>query len=134
MAVKVAQAVHQVQQRAEAAMAGAVMAEDMRAATAARTMHNPVVLALVIFLTIPALGLLVVEAVAEAFPPVAQLTQEPKAAAYRMGEKGGHKTERLPGLTAQLRAEVAAALAVLTATVETVGLAECISVSIFKGV
>lgn len=88
---------------------------------------------LVIFLTTPTLDAPVVEAVGEAFPAMVQLTQKPKAAAYRMAEKEGHKTERLPGPTEAARVAVAAALAVLTATVATVGLVECISASIFKG-
>lgn len=127
MAVRVVQAAHQAQQRAEAETEAVAMAEDMR------MLHNRVVPVLVIFLTIPALDAPVVEAVVEAFPAMVQLTQKPKAAAYRMAEKEGHKTERLPGLPAAARVAVAAALVVLMATAALAALVKCISASIFKG-
>lgn len=134
MAVRVVQAAQKAQQRAEAAMAGAVMAEDMIAAPVARAMRKPVVPVLVIFLTTPTLDSPVVEAVGEAFLAIMLLMQQPKVAAYRMVEKEEHKRERIPGLPAFARVEVAAALVVLMATAALAALAKCISASIFKGV
>ena len=128
MAVRVVQAAHQAQQRAEAEMEAVAMAEDIV------MLHNRVVPVLVIFLTIPTLDAPVVEAVGEDFPAIMLLMQQPKVAAYRMGEKEGHKKERIPGLPALARVEVAAALVVVMATAALVALAKCISASIFKGV
>lgn len=122
------QAAHQAQQRAEAEMEAVAMAEDIV------MLHNRVVPVLVIFLTTPTLDAPVVEAVGEAFPAMVQLTQKPKAAAYRMAEKEGHKTERLPGPTEAARVAVAAALVVVMATAALAALVKCISASIFKRV
>ncbi len=128
MAVRVVQAAHQAQQRAEAETEAVAMAEDMR------MLHNRVVPVLVIFLTIPDLDLPVVEAVGEAFPAIMLLMQQPKVAAYRMVEKEEHKRGRIPGLPAAARVAVAAALVVLMATAALAALVKCISASIFKGV
>lgn len=128
MAVRVVQAAHQAQQRAEAEMEAVAMAEDIV------MLHNRVVPVLVIFLTIPTLDAPVVEAVGEDFPAIMLLMQQPKVAAYRMGEKEEHKKERIPGLPALARVEVAAALVVVMATAALAALAKCISASIFKGV
>ncbi len=77
----------------------------------------------------------------EAFPAIMLLMQQPKVAAYRMVEKEEHKRERIPGLPAFARVEVAAALVVLMATAALVvlmataalaALAKCISVFTFK--
>lgn len=68
----------------------------------------------------------------EAFPAIMLLMQQPKVAAYRMVEKEEHKRERIPGLPAFARVEVAAALVVLMATAALAALAKCISVFTFK--
>ena len=74
MAAKVVQAVHQAQQRAEAAMAVAEMVEDIAAAPMRISQHLAVPV-LAIFLTIPVLDSPVVEAAGEVVPAMVLLMQ-----------------------------------------------------------